>query len=130
MYPGTAIDMSDEISDLMQYVNQRVEGNLSRRFFEVEFNADQLPDFIVATVRMREFTTSEMWRFPNVSTTTSVGQPIIADVAGPPSPEKPRTNVPATTVTRPVLFVTFKIAPSWTGAKNMFPAASREMPLV
>ena len=118
-----------------------------RKFLQQKssFSASQVPDFIVglrvgrddntifatdATVRIRIFPGSEKWIFPNVSTTTSVGGPILADVAGPPSPEKPATNVPATTVTRPVLFVTFKIAPSWTQAKNMFPAASREMPLV
>ena len=50
------------------------------------------------------------------------GKESVADVANPPSPIKPLAPLPATTVTRPVLAVTFRIL--WVETMKRFPAAS------
>ena len=48
------------------------------------------------TFRMRLLARSEMYRFPEASTARPFGVFNDADVAGPPSPEKPWVPLPAT----------------------------------
>ena len=60
------------------------------------------------TFRIRLLKVSAMKRFPAASTATPLGSFNDAEVAGPPSPEKPSTPLPATVVMMP-LTETFRI---------------------
>ena len=56
---------------------------------------------LVSSRRMRELRVSAMNRLPALSTATPKGEANCAWTAGPPSPPKPRSPVPATVVMVP-----------------------------
>ena len=79
------------------------------------------------TLRMRALPLSAITRFPTASTPTAPGEFREAPVAGPPSPEKPSTPLPATVVIMPSV-LTFRIRLPRISATYKFPAGSRAIP--
>jgi hypothetical protein len=82
---------------------------------------------MVDTFRIRLLKRSAMKRFPEESIVTPVGEFNDADVADPPSPEKPLFPLPATVVIMP-LAETFRIRLLRPSAMNRFPEASAATP--
>src|ERR1017187_950223 len=81
-----------------------------------------------ATLRMRWFQQSAMYKLPALSTAMPCGLPLNwALVPGPPSPEKPGDPVPATRVNTPLVSI-LKMT-GWSGlSKYTFPAESTATP--
>ena len=65
---------------------------------------------------------------PAGSSATVVGLLMSAEVAGPPSPEKPATPVPAMVEMMPVTPLTSRMRPLLESAMKRSPAASTAMP--